>query len=111
MDELTVDVTKVLPVIKKCCGIYEDDATWDLDILIALNSGMATLNQLGVTFVEIDANTLWTAITTDAPLKALIKTYLWMKTKQIFDPTQSNNAMEAMTNLLNEIEFRVMVSK
>lgn len=99
----------VLTDVKKLVGIYETDTSWDLDVLTAINTGMATVSQLGMTFVNVDSSTAWSALTTDGPLQALIKSYLWMKVKQIFDPSQSNNAKEAMGELLKELEFRIMV--
>lgn len=109
MDEVTIDTTKVLPTIKKCLGIFEEDDSWDIDLLISLNAAMSHLNQLGCDFVSIDSNTLWTAITTDEALKSLVKSYLWMKAKQIFDPSQSSNSNKAMEALIAELEFRIQV--
>lgn len=106
---MPVDTTKVLPVVKKCLGIDENDTNWDIDLLVSINMAMSHLNQLGCDFVLIDANTLWTALTTDEPLKSLITSYLWMKTKQIFDPSQSSNASDAMTAIISELEFRITV--
>lgn len=99
----------VLSDIKKLVGIYEEDTNWDLDILVSINTAMATVNQIGLPFTLVDSNTTWNNLTTDVPLQSLLKSYLWMKVKQIFDPSQSNNAKDAMTNLLNELEFRIMV--
>lgn len=108
-DTPVTDPTKVLSTIKKCLGVMEEDTNWDLDILISINTAMAHLNELGCTFVLVDANTLWTALTTDNVLKSLMVSYLWMKTKEVFDPSQSNNANKAMDNLIKELEFRIMV--
>lgn len=106
---MAVDTTKVLPTIKKCLGIYEEDDSWDVDLIIAINSAMVHLNELGCSFILIDSNTLWSALTDKEPLKALMKTYFWMKTKQIFDPSQSSNSNKAMESLITELEFRIMV--
>jgi hypothetical protein len=38
-----------------------------------------------------------------------IKTYVYLKVKLIFDPPQSSSAMEAMKQMISELEWRINV--
>lgn len=104
----------ILTSIKKLLGIAEEYEHFDSEIVIHINSVLAILTQMGVGpangFLITDKTAVWTDfIAFDARLE-LIKTYVHLKVKLIFDPPQSSAAIEAIKHVISELEFRIFVA-
>jgi predicted RND superfamily exporter protein len=72
-----------------------------------------SLNQIGVGpetgFFILDKTAKWSDyLGTNTTLES-VKTYIYLKTRLIFDPPTSPSVLEAMERLIKEIEWRVMV--
>lgn len=103
--------TNVLDDIKKMCGIEESTTEFDVDILSQTNSAFFVLYQLGVGLIDpitITETTTWDEIETTAP-KQVIRDYVSLKVKRIFDPPSSSFVGEAMKERLAELEFRLNI--
>ena len=103
----------ILLTIKKLIGVGDDDDSFDLDLITHINSVFGVLWQLGVGPYEgyaiEDENNVWSEFLPDRKYLNTVKTYMSLKVKKIFDPPQSSSVMEALTNTINEYEWRIHV--
>jgi hypothetical protein len=104
----------ILTSIKKMLGIEDEYTHFDTDIIMHINSYLSVLTQLGVGspngFSIKDKSDLWEDFTpADAKLE-LIKTYIYMKVKLIFDPPLSSAVIEAMNREVSQCEWRIQVA-
>ena len=104
----------ILTSIKKMLGIDGYYEHFDQDLIIHINSVFAILSQLGVGscggFYIKDSNDKWSDILGDNKTIELVKTYVYLKVKLIFDPPQSSFAIESIKNLASELEWRINVA-
>lgn len=104
----------ILTSIKKLLGIEEGYVHFDADIIMHINSVLSILNQLGVGPSEgysiKDANATWDEFITDSTKLELVKTYVYLKVRLMFDPPSSSSAIESMKQLISELEFRIIVA-
>lgn len=112
MSEIT---DSILTSIKKLLGISEEYEQFDPDIIIYINSAFSTLNQLGVGpvggFSISDKFTTWDAYVTDQRPLGLVKTYVFMKVKLVFDnSTLSSSVIEMYKQCIAEYEWRLHVA-
>lgn len=104
----------ILTSIKKLLGIEEDYVHFDADIIMHINSVLAILNQLGVGPSEgysiKDANATWDEFITNPSKLELVKTYVYLKVRLMFDPPSSSSAIDSMKQLISELEFRIIIA-
>ena len=102
----------ILTSIKKLLGIMSDYTNFDDDIIIHINTAFAMLNQLGVGpeggFMIVDANSKWEDYTTEKNLN-MVKTYIYLKVRLLFDPPTSTALIESINRTLSEIEWRIFL--
>lgn len=97
--------------IKKMLGIEESTTEFDIDIRSGINSAFFTLWQLGVgidELISIDETTTWAEISTSVPLD-VIREYLYLKVKAVFDPAGSSFVANALQERISELEFRMNI--
>ena len=103
----------ILTSIKKLLGIPEEYEQFDMDIILHINSVFMILNQLGVGPAEMyritDKNDKWLDFVTDYDDLDAVKSYMFLKVKQLFDPPQSSILMESQNRLIQELEWRLNV--
>lgn len=101
----------ILTSIKKLLGIPEEYEQFDMDIILHINSVFMILNQLGVGPAEMyriaDKNDKWLDFVTDYDDLDAVKSYMFLKVKQLFDPPQSSILMESQNRLIQELEWRL----
>ena len=101
----------ILNSIKKLLGITEEQTAFDADIVIAINTSLASLTQIGVGpsvgFAIQDNSASWSDFIGDRQDLESVKSYVYLKTRLMFDPPQSSSVMEAIKENLSEIEWRV----
>lgn len=99
--------------IKQVLGIAEDYTHFDLQILMHINSVFTILNQLGVGPVEgftATTKSKWSDFFTDENLQQeLVKSYIYLKVRLLFDPPNSGFVTESMKNQISEYEWRLNV--
>lgn len=104
----------ILTSIKKLLGITEDYEHFDQDITIHINSAFSVLTQLGVGpergFTIQDASSEWSEFVSDTNKIELIKTYVFLRVKLVFDPPQSNAVLESYNRQISELEWRINVA-
>ena len=103
----------ILATVKKSIGIFEDDDHFDPDLIVHINSVFQILKQLGVGPVEgfriEDATAKWKDCVEDETKFSMVKTYIGLKVKLLFDPPQSTALIESMERLVSEMEWRLNV--
>lgn len=103
----------ILISIKKMLGLAPDYTAFDTDIIIHINSVFTILNQLGVCdsnyFSISDDTALWSDFLGDSDTLELVKSYMYLKVRLIFDPPQSGVLHEAMERQIKEFEWRLNV--
>lgn len=107
--------TSIFDTIAQMLG--EDPALSDfaVDIIVDINTSIAILTQLGVGprggFFITGRTETWTDfIGADNKLLEMAKTYIYAKTRIMFDPPQSSAALDAMKQICSELEWRINVA-
>lgn len=104
----------ILTSIKKNLGVDEAYEVFDPDILIYINSAIATLTQLGVGpaegFMIEDKAATWGSFLGTDPRLNPVKTYIQLRVRMLFDPPQTSYLVEAMKQQIQEHEWRLNVT-
>lgn len=103
----------ILTSIKKLLGIPEDYTAFDDQIIIHINSVFMILNQLGVGpsegFKIVDKEDTWDDYISDETKWEIVKSYVYLKVKLLFDPPSNSSVMESINRQINEFEWRLNV--
>lgn len=101
----------ILTSIKKLIGITGDYTHFDQDLIIHINSALAVLVQLGVGpekgFSIQNELTTWTDFIGNDSRLELIKSYVYLKVKLLFDPPSSSAVAESIKRMIDELEWRI----
>jgi len=104
----------ILNTIKTMLGPDSSYAVFDTDIIVHINTALATLTQLGVGPVKgfriTGASETWSDFIGDAGDLDSVKTYIYCKVKMVFDPPSNSFLMSAMKETCQEIEWRLNVA-
>lgn len=104
-------MNSILTSIKQMLGITEDYTHFDTDIIIHINTVFGILNNMGVgnkKFTITDKNATWSQFIGSEPTDLeLVKTYIYLKVKLIFDPPASSSVLEAYKTMASELEWRL----
>lgn len=104
----------ILTSIKKMLGIAADYTDFDMDVTININSALSALQQLGVGpaegFMIMDAGPTWDDLLFGDYRLNLVKNYIFLKTRIIFDPPNTSYWMDSMKEQIRELEFRIVVA-
>ena len=105
----------ILETIKTMLDVPLDQTSFDLEILNFINGAFFTLNQLGVgpdtPFVLENADTVWSEFTPDINLLQLVKPYIFLKVKTIWDSaTVGSASLGAFERQIAEMEWRLNVA-
>ena len=101
----------ILTSIKKLLGVAEEYDHFDTDIIIHINTVFSVLTQLGVGpsdgFSITDENAVWSDyIKSDSRLE-MLKSYMYLKVKLLFDPPLGTAYIEAINQQISELECRI----
>lgn len=100
----------ILTSIKKLVGITEEYEAFDVDVIMHINMAIATLEQIGVGkpgFRVTDESQTWADYMQDDPKLELVKDYIYLKVRLIFDPPVSTSAVESINRMISEFEARL----
>lgn len=104
----------ILTSIKQLLGIMEDYEHFDAQLIIHINSVFMILTQLGVGpsegFVIKDKSDTWSEFLTTGQNLELVKSYVHLRVKLLFDPPQSSIVMECLNRMISEYEWRLNVA-
>lgn len=122
----------ILTSVKKIVGITELDTSFDPDIIMHVNTVFSVLNQLGIGpvagFMIEDSTLTWddflmvrqiqtdgSTVYTDQQLPEsdkrlnMVKTYLYLRVRLMFDPPQTSFVIESMNKQIQELELRMSI--
>lgn len=105
----------ILTSIKKLLGIDDAYTHFDPDIVMHINSVFAILTQMGVGpangFSISGKDENWSAFISDRPdVFSLVKSYIYLKVRLLFDPPLSSAAIESINRQISEFEWRLFVA-
>ena len=103
----------VLSDIKKMVGFDDEYKAFDIDITILINSVLSVLEQVGVPIKQHlpigDANGQpdWEDVFDDKTSLDMIKQYLYLRVKMVFDPPANGTIMDFYKETMRELEWRI----
>lgn len=104
----------ILNSIKKLLGIVVSDTNFDTDVIININSAFTNLRQLGIGPKEgyriTGSDNVWTEFINNDEMLDSVKTYVYLKVKNVFDPPSSTSVLESFERQIKELEWRLNVS-
>lgn len=108
-------IDSILNTIKKLLGLDEDDTSFDVDIIVIINSIIPALSQMGIGpangFIVMTKDDKWSDYIKESITNLEgVKAYLFLKTKLIFDPPTNATVIDAINKSLNELEWRMMLA-
>lgn len=101
----------ILNSTKKVLGLAEAYTHFDLDIVTFINSAFSSLNQLGVGpdggFFITGADETWGQFVVPADQLNMVKAYLYLKVRVMFDPPTTSYLINSMDQQIKEHEWRL----
>ncbi len=105
----------ILNSTKKILGLNDDYTAFDADVLMHINSILATLNQLGIGpengFAIEDAVSTWDDFLGEDPRLNSVKTYVYLRVRLLFDPPATSYVITSMNEQIHELEWRLNVQR
>lgn len=104
----------ILTSIKKMLGIVEEYEHFDADLIMHINSVFSILTQLGVGpskgFMIEDKSSTWNDYISNDTQFILVKSYVFLKVKLLFDPPLGSAVLENYNKQISEYEWRLNVA-
>lgn len=105
----------ILTSIKKLLGIGENYNHFDADLVMHINSVFSILTQMGVGptngfSITGDSEKWKDFVVSDPNSFSLVKSYIYLKVKLLFDPPLSSAAIESTNRQISEFEWRLFVA-
>ena len=105
----------ILISIKKLLGIDSEYKHFDADLIMHINSVLSILTQLGVGpaggFSITGDGEKWSDFIPDNPNNfSLVKSYMHLKVKLLFDPPLGSAVIESINRQISEFEWRLFVA-
>ncbi len=101
----------ILNSIKQMLGITAEQTDFDAEIIIDINSVFNILHQIGIGkdgyFIE-GANETWDDFIPEIDNTMMVKTFVYMKVKLMFDPPLNATVIGSMEKQIAELEFRLL---
>ena len=108
-----VDMENILTSTKKLLNLSEEQTDFDPDIIVHINRAFSRLRKLGVGPAEgfsiSDVTAMWDDYMDDDPNLPDVKTYVYLKTKIVFDPPLSSTVLASMKEEIKELEWTLNV--
>lgn len=107
---MSQELDSILNSVKKQLGAEIDYEHFDPELILNINTAFSILCQLGVGpdegFMIYSADEVWSDFITDTRLN-MVKTYVFLKVKLIFDPPQVSYVADAYQQQIEELEWRL----
>lgn len=101
----------ILTETKKVVGIAEEYTAFDVDMILFINNALSTAEQAGAGLTTVmsieDKATTWADLGLDSKNLPLLKNYVYLKAKLMFDPPPTSFAIAAMEKQIEEQEYRM----
>ena len=103
----------ILTTIKNMLGVDTSYTAFDVDITVNINSALMVLQQLGVGpvdgFAISGATETWSSYLPPGKLLEGVKTYIYLKSRLLFDPPTSASVLQAIKEQIADFEWRLNV--
>lgn len=103
----------ILDTVKRVLAIDPECEDFDEELMLHINSTFSVLTQLGVGpkggFYITDSSTTWEDYMEDMDKIQMVKTYVGLKVKMLFDPPTTSFSQESMKNMVTEYEWRLNI--
>lgn len=103
----------ILNTIKKLIGLEVDYTQFDTDVITHINTALGILFQLGIGPEDglyiTSAKEKWMDLLDGENLFELVKTYVYLFVRNVFDPPSSSSVLEANRKLMDQLEWRIVV--
>ena len=104
----------ILNEIKQMLGLNDPTyVVFDTDIKIAINAAIGILNQIGIGvegFFLTNSTQTWKDLLGEDNLGfQIVKEYVFLKTKIVFDPPTAGFVLDSYNNIVKELEYRLNV--
>lgn len=104
----------ILASVKLQLGISPAETCFDESLIMNINSVFAILQQLGVGpsggYAIQSVENTWNEFLANVDQIEMVKSYMYLKVKILFDPSASSVVMDAYNRLIGEFEWRLTVS-
>lgn len=111
-EDLIMD-DSILNTIKKMLGLEPDYDAFDTDVIVNINMCLSILNQLGIksptAFKITSAEETWSDILGDRIDLEMVKNYIYLKTRLMFDPPANSFTINSINEQIKEIEWRIII--
>lgn len=105
----------ILTNVKKVLGIAESYTAFDEDVLMHINATFSVLQQLGIGpiegFMVHDEDDEWEDFDAPTVQLNLVKTYVFLKVRILFDPPTTSYLIDAATKQIDQFEWRLNVMR
>ena len=93
---------------------YKATDAFFTDLVIGINTALSIMTQMGVGadegFKITGTDETWEDFIGSSRVDIeMVKSYVYLKTKLMFDPPQNSFLVDSIKNLCNELEFRINV--
>ena len=103
----------ILTSVKKMLGIAEEYEQFDPELIIHINSVFTILTQLGLGpadgFYISNKTDTWDDFLPSEKEEMLVKSYMYLKVRLLFDPPLSSAVLECYKTQVAEYEWRLNV--
>ena len=103
---------KILESIKKLLGIADDDDHFDNEVIMQINTAIMSATMLGIGpskgFV-VTKDTKWIEFVDDRIDIEGVKTYIFLKVRQAFDPPATSYLIESINKQITELEWKLII--
>lgn len=101
----------ILTSIKQLLGVTAEDTSFDDDIIMGINTALSVLYQIGIGpstgFAIHDDIPTWDDYLGDTTKIEMVKTYIHLRVKLVFDPPQNSSVLEMMKEQIKEFQWRL----
>lgn len=117
--EGSIELGSILTSVKKKIGIEGEYDHFDHDVLTEINMNLATLFQVGAGsefYNVVSAEDTWEDFFSNAGIQnrhtlEMIKEYVYIGVKLLFDPPDSSAVMESLKQKKEELEWRIYLDE
>jgi hypothetical protein len=108
---MPVNADSILDSTKQVLGVGPDDTSFDVDVIMHINTALKVLDQLGTGpeggMVITGSSQLWTDF--DPEILPPVKSYVYMTTRLLFDPPVTSFGLDAAFKVRDELTWRINV--
>lgn len=106
--------SSILNNVKEVCGIKSEYEAFDAQLLTNINYTLGVLAQIGISpvtgLVIVDKESKWELFGLNDSQLGLLRMYVSLKAKLVFDPPTTSYLLKAMQDQVLELETRLSYS-